>query len=143
LSYVLYKDIVLALICSIGILLWLMRSWGKYFIAFQPRMNTYNEPRGVKFIDKLVNKFYKVPTNRDELRNWGTIAMSLRGSLFTIPLFTALAWHFSNPYIILFFLPMLIQGVYYRFVNRLYDFKYSEMMTGYTYSGLIVLSTII
>jgi len=143
LSYVLYRDITLALISGIGILLWLMKAWGKYFIAFNPIMDVYkSKKKGVRFIDKIVDKVYKVPTNDKELMNWGTIAMGLRGSIFSIPLFTALAIYYNTWWIGLFFLPMLLQGVYYRGVTR-YNFKYAEMLTGYTYSGLIVLSYLI
>lgn len=119
-----------------------MRTWGKYFLAFMPSMDLYKNRKGVGFIDKFVDKVYKIPTNDKELINWGTIAMSLRGFVFIIPLFIGLSIYASNPYIILLSLPMLLQGLYYRFI-KYYKFKYAEMMTGYTYSSLILISTMI
>jgi 4-hydroxybenzoate polyprenyltransferase len=120
-----------------------MKAWGKYFIAFNPIMDVYkSKKKGVRFIDKIVDKVYKVPTNDKELMNWGTIAMALRGSIFSIPLFTALAIYYNTWWIGLFFLPMLLQGLYYRGVTR-YNFKYAEMLTGYTYGSLILISYLI
>lgn len=142
-SYVLFKDWILAVICSIGILLWLMRTWGKYFIAYKPRMDEYRNRRGVEFIDKFVDKFYKIPTNKEELMKWGMFAMGLRGSIFSIPLFVALAVYYKTWWISLFFIVMLLQGLYYYQGFFKYNFKYTEMMTGYTYSSLIVAAMLI
>jgi hypothetical protein len=147
LSYVLYKDIILALISGIGILIWLMKTWGKYWIAFDPQVDTYLNRKGIGFIDKFVDKVYGNPLDKKDvlqaLRNWGTIGFSLRGFIFSIPLFIALAIYYNNYYLILLSAPMLLQGLYYRWVNIYYSFKYSEMLTGYTYSSLILISYLI
>jgi hypothetical protein len=140
-------DIMGAFIVAIGILLWLMRGWGRYFCSFNGDIDTYLRKGGdVGFVNKLTYKIYGYPLDKEDItkaiRNWGTIAMSLRGSLMSIPLFSALAIHYSNPIILLGSVIMLIQGLYYRWIKH-YGFTLAEKLTGFTYSGLIVLSGVI
>ena len=125
-------------IASLGILLWLMKGWGKYFMAETGNVATYQEDE-VKIVDYLTDKILGEPKTEREARNWGTLAMSIRGSLFSIPLFVALGYYLGNPYAVLFSIPMLVQGIYYRSIVFHRSYRVAEFLTAATYSSSILM----
>lgn len=152
LSYICFKDVYFAAICSIGILIWLTRGWGKYFMAHNGSLEIYKEDE-VDFVDYLSDKIVGVPTNYSSARNWGTVAMALRGSLFAIPLFTAIGIYLENYWFSLLAIPMMLMGLIYRKVDddhkkptkikRWYDFGHAERITGILYGTLITITILL
>lgn len=135
-------DWKLSLIVAIGILGWLMRRWGKYFMAEEGWLKTHKE-KGLWPIDIIVDKVLGTPTTRTEARNWGTLAMSLRGFFFAIPLYGTLGWYLGNYYITLLSLGMLLQGPWYRTIVYHRSYRIAEFLTAVTYSSLIAIATMV
>jgi|GEM_PF-4756226 len=144
-SFVMFNDIYLSLIIMAGVWGWLSKGWGVYFNSFDPQPRLFKDryDRSVKFIHKICDHFIVVnlePFDYKACRNWATLGMALRGFIFSIPLFIMLALYLHNPWIVLLSIPMLLQGLFYRFINKLYIFRKAEFLTAGLLSTLISIS---
>lgn len=135
------------LILWVGIFLWAVFGWGKYFSAFHGRDNPQESE--IKWIDAIGYKLFPVDNKESTNRLRGMVCMSLRGSVFSLPLFIALSAYIT-PYIMLSWFLMFLQGpIYYsaRIVKEKFSVLYAEIMMGFLFSlifycikGLICLS---
>lgn len=147
LSYVIFNDIYLSMIIVAGVWGWLSKGWGVYFGAFDPTYEVFRDryDRSVEFIHKICDKFIVVnlePFDKKACRDWSTLGMALRGFIFSMPLFGMLAFYLHNPYISLLSIPMLLQGVFYRYINKFYIFRKAEFLTAGLLSTLITISCV-
>jgi len=101
---------VVALIIFLGVWLWAVMGWGKYFMSFTG--TDVIDEKEVAWIDWLTTKIYKWPETASERMRWGTIAMGLRGT-HIVPLFLCLGWYLDNWLIAPIGLLLLVQGLIY------------------------------
>ena len=111
---------MIILICALGYYLYSVMGWGSYQ---QFRYGILPDPE-IKWIDAIlyfifgknqISKYKSIALFKD---NYALLGMSLRG-LHIAPLFIALAWHYSNPFIICLSWGMMLQGLIYYVFNSL------------------------
>jgi hypothetical protein len=124
-------------IVSIGIYIWAVFGWGKYFAAFHGRYNV-NEKEFYP-ADLVADKLYlKGKLNANDA---GMVGMAIR-ALLALPMFIGLGIYL-NSYLPLYGLLMALQGVIYRDMKYLPEEKaipVAEVLTGCLLGGLILLS---
>ncbi len=141
LSHEMLRAGAIGTIVFLGIWLWAVMGWGKYFMSFTGT-NVIHE-KEVAWIDWLTTKIYKFPENEKERMRWGTIAMSLRGT-HIVPLFLCLSWYLNNWLIAPIGLLLLLQGLIYAaqrwvlFVNH--RVAIAEFITGMVIGLMLTLA---
>ncbi len=112
----------------LGIYLWCLFGWGKYFSAFHGR-DDVNE-KEIGFIDWIGYKVYPPESGRNMAR--GVLCMAIRGC-FIAPMFIGLAFILQSPYPLLGIIIGPLQGLYYgamRFVPEKHAVMISEILYG-------------
>lgn len=133
------------LIIWAGLMFWCTFGWGKYFSAFHGRDSIYEIE--TTWIDRIGYKI--IPAERaeslkeleDDNRLRGMLCMSIRGGLFSIPMFAALSFTI-NPYAILIGLLMFLQGpIYYlmQWVKEQYAVFFAEIGVGVLFYAIFKL----
>lgn len=109
--FLLYATSTQMLIIWVGLLIWSIPGWGKYYSAFTGKDDS--DEIEIWWIDDLG---YLLAPGDDEksIRKRGALCMGLRG-LYMYPMFVALAWY--NPWAFVYGAGCLLQGIPY-WLNR-------------------------
>lgn len=125
------------MIIAIGLFIWSLRGWGKYFDAFDGVDNP--EETEIKWIDDIGYSLV-IGVGEESVRKRGLICMCLRG-VYMYPMFIALAWF--NPWALLIGTGCLMQGIPYYLAKYLPSepVKWAEMAWG-LFMGLMIIGAV-
>lgn len=116
----------IGLAVAVGTFIWALPKWGAYFSAITGRIS---DAKGIGWVDAIVDAVFPLPRRSPGWATWqirarGMLGMTLR-SLYTLPLFVALAALTGNPHALLGSVVCLLQGPCYWLVGCFGERKWS------------------